>query len=63
MFHGVPKARAARATDQADIARLAKLTGVTTVEAIAEVVAELFPGEPLSARGRKVLEDIFREGL
>jgi predicted nucleotidyltransferase len=52
------KARAARSADQADITKLAAITGLATVDAIAAVVDDLFPGEPLSVRSRKVLEDL-----
>jgi predicted nucleotidyltransferase len=52
------KARAARSTDAGDIGALMALTGFTTVAQIIELVADLFPDEPLAERNIKVLEDI-----
>jgi predicted nucleotidyltransferase len=53
------KAFAARSRDEEDLRTLAKLIGVTTVEAGIRLCERFFPSEPLSARSRAMLEDIF----
>lgn len=51
------KARAARVTDRTDIRQLAQMVGASDVAEISEIVEAVFPGEPLSERSRKVVED------
>jgi hypothetical protein len=53
------KAFAARSRDEEDLHTLAKLIGVTTVEAGIRLCERFFPSEPLPARSRAMLEDLF----
>ena len=53
------KALAARSRDEDDLRTLARLIGITTVDAGLELCERFFPAEPLSARSRAMLEDLF----
>ena len=52
------KARAARASDVDDVVNLLARCGFPTAADVEELVAELFPGEPLGERQRLWVEDV-----
>lgn len=56
------KAFAARARDEEDLRALARIIGVTTIETAQDLCERFFPAEPLPARSRAMLEDLFRAG-
>jgi predicted nucleotidyltransferase len=55
------KAFAARSRDEDDLRSLAKIIGVTTMNAALDLCERFFPAEPLPARSKAMLEDLFGE--
>ena len=53
------KAFAARTRDEEDLRALAEIIGVATIDAAVDICGRFFPGEPLPARSRAMLEDLF----
>ncbi|WP_051809200.1 DUF6036 family nucleotidyltransferase [Actinoplanes subtropicus] len=53
------KAFAARTRDEEDLRALAEILGVATIDAAVDICTRFFPGEPLPARSRAMLEDLF----
>jgi predicted nucleotidyltransferase len=53
------KAFAARTRDEEDLRALAEIIGVATIKAAVDMCERFFPGEPLPARSRAMLEDLF----
>ncbi len=53
------KVLAARRRDAEDIRFLVDRLGLTSVEAVLALCVEIFPDEPVPARARRVLEDVF----
>lgn len=56
------KVLAARRRDAEDIRFLVDRLGLTSAEAVLALCAEIFPDEPVPARARRVLEDVFEIG-
>ncbi len=52
------KARAARAQDVADVVSLLRRCGLATVDEVDDLVQAVFPGERLSPRQRRWIEDV-----
>src|SRR4051812_49402550 len=50
---------AARVRDEEDLQALARIIGVSRLDAALEICASFFPDEPLPARSRAMLEDLF----
>ena len=55
------KAFAARGRDEDDLRTLARIIGITTVGDALALCERFFPGEPLPARARALLEDLLPE--
>lgn len=53
------KVLAARPQDTADISRLIDHLGLTSVDQVPALCAEIFPDEPVPARVRLTLQDLF----
>jgi len=53
------KARAARAQDLRDLRLLATDLGVTTADEVFHVVDRFFPDNPMGAKAKAVIEDLF----
>jgi predicted nucleotidyltransferase len=53
------KAFAARTRDEEDLRAFAEIIGVGRIDAAVDICTRFFPGEPLPARSRAMLEDLF----
>ncbi|MEU8661249.1 hypothetical protein [Actinoplanes philippinensis] len=53
------KAFAARSRDEDDLRLLADILGITEMDAALGVCRRFFPDEPLPARSKAMLEDLF----
>ena len=53
------KARAARAQDLRDLRLLATDLGATTADEVFHVVDRFFPDDPMGAKAKAVIEDLF----